>query len=102
MKILNELQFEPHNGYGTNDPDGDPFPFGYISTAPAPLPIFELNVFLDYPEEALRNLCLAMAAAPDMLRVLKYLHDEAGLDLPKPVRNRIGAAIATAEGRTDA
>jgi len=97
-KAFDELQFEPHNGYGGNDPDGDPWPFGYISTAPVPIPVFELNVVLEYPVEALRKLAVAMAAAPDMLRVLKHLYDEAGPDLPTPVRNRIGAAIAVAEG----
>jgi hypothetical protein len=102
MGKMDELRFEPHNGYGAVDPDGEPWPFGYISTAPTPMPVFELGVVLEYPAEDLRKLALAMAAAPEMLRVLKYLYDETGSALSTPSRNRIYAAICTAEGRADA
>lgn len=44
-----KLIFEPHNGFGANDPEGNPWPLGYISEAPGrpifePRPIFEQSV----------------------------------------------------------
>ena len=35
--------FEPHNGYGTRDPDGEMWPFGYFSLTEPIDPIFELG-----------------------------------------------------------
>jgi hypothetical protein len=35
--------FEPHNGYGSNDPDGEPWPFGYLTLTDPIDPIFELG-----------------------------------------------------------
>lgn len=49
------IQFEPHNGFGGNDPDGEPWPFGYISTAPLPLPIFELRPTFAFTTEEFRT-----------------------------------------------
>lgn len=58
------LQFEPHALYGSAI-DGEPMPFGYISTA-APMPIFELSTPLKWPTDALASLSRQMAAAPQM------------------------------------
>ncbi len=71
---FSNLKFEPHNGYGDTDPDGDPWPFGYISSAVrarAPVPVFELGVVLEYPAEDLRKLAICMATAPQLLEALK-------------------------------
>lgn len=63
------LQFEPHAGYGAVI-DGEPLPFGYISTR-TPMPVFELMPVLKYPEDKLRDLALKMAAAPEMFEALR-------------------------------
>ncbi|TAA54613.1 hypothetical protein [Shinella sp. JR1-6] len=62
------LQFEPHSLYGSAI-DGEPMPFGYISTA-APMPIFELSTPLKWPTDALASLARQMAAAPQMFTAL--------------------------------
>lgn len=62
------LQFEPHALYGSAI-DGEPMPFGYISTA-APMPIFELSTPLKWPTDALASLARQMAAAPQMFAAL--------------------------------
>lgn len=112
-------KFEPHNGYG-GEIDGDPFPFGYISTS-APQPIFELSVILEFDAEELRANSRLIAAAPEMLAALREaLRCLAGLrPLPATedvalcetieivgrkndrVREIVRAAIAKAEGRVD-
>lgn len=67
-----DLIFEPHNGYGSLDPDGEPWPFGYISRGVGK-PVFELStVFKGDPDE-LRALALAMTAAPALLKALQRL-----------------------------
>jgi hypothetical protein len=90
--------FEPHNGYGAKDPDGEPWPFGYISTA-HPSPIFELSTPLVFPHEELVANARLIAAAPDLLAacqaVLGEWRDGYGLDCIEQLR----AAIAKAEGR---
>lgn len=68
--VEQQWQFEPHNGFGTNDPDGEPWPFGYISTAPTPVPIFELNVVLQLDAGQLADAARLAAAAPEMLAAL--------------------------------
>lgn len=40
-----KLIFEPHNGFGGDDPNGEPWPFGYISEGPGK-PVFELHACL--------------------------------------------------------
>lgn len=50
-----KLIFEPHNGFGTNDPDGNPWPFGYISEAPGH-PIFELRPILEQSVPVLMDI----------------------------------------------
>lgn len=67
------LRFEPHNGFGKKDPDGNPWPFGYISDAQ---PIFELNVILKRDRKALTALAKQMAAAPKILETLKALRQQ--------------------------
>ncbi len=66
--------FEPHNGYGRKDPDGTPFPFGYISTS-FPSPIFELVPVVLRPVEELRaNAALivrAVNAHDDLVAALR-------------------------------
>lgn len=54
-------RFEPHNGYGGKDPDGEPWPFGYISTA-HPSPVFELRPVLVQSREELLAIAEAMVA----------------------------------------
>lgn len=46
-------RFEPHNGFGSDDPDGEPWPFGYISEDRPGSPIFELSPLLGHPAEQL-------------------------------------------------
>lgn len=61
--------FEPHGGFGGKDPEGEPWPFGYISTD-FPVPIFELRTILEYPREELRAAADLLAAAPVMFNAL--------------------------------
>lgn len=71
--------FEPHNGYGRMAPDGEPWPFGYISEkgvrAGLPSPLFELRPVLVEPIEKLTDAALKMAAAPAMYEALSELVD---------------------------
>ena len=60
--------FEPHGGFGANDPDGNPWPFGYISTS-HPSPIFQLDVILGWPSDELTANARLISAAPDLLAV---------------------------------
>lgn len=63
-------QFEPHAGFGGNDPDGQLWPFGYIS-AQGPTPIFELSPIIAIePEELLADTRL-IATAPDLYKYLE-------------------------------
>jgi hypothetical protein len=68
--VPQELRFEPHDGFGHEDPDGVPYPFGYISDAQ---PIFGLNVILQRGHEELVTLALQMAASPKMLDALQAI-----------------------------
>ena len=66
---MTEFIFEPHNGYGHLDPDGEPWPFGYISRGVGK-PVFELStVFKEDPAE-LHRLALMMTAGPELLEAL--------------------------------
>ena len=66
--------FEPHNLYGERDPDGNAWPFGYISNEDTPnkvpLPIFELAAMFA-SRDTLTQTAQLMAAAPDLLAALK-------------------------------
>jgi hypothetical protein len=86
---FDKLQFEPHNGYGTVDMDGEPWPFGYISTSPTPIPVFELNVILKHPRALLEDLAIKMAAAPEMFAAASEVLNYATLDgiLENPARH---------------
>lgn len=109
-EIKGPLRFEPHNGYGSTI-DGEPMPFGYISTS-APMPVFELDTPLVWPVGELRTLAIQMASAPEMLAVLKEAKRQVGayaLLLERGgnatdathstyVERQIDAAIAKAEG----
>lgn len=77
--IGNNFQFEAHGGYGSDDFDGEPWPFGYISTSPTPQPVFELNVVLGFDAEELRALALKMAAAAEIFAELKRMIDHFGI-----------------------
>lgn len=72
--IHGPYRFEHHNGYGSLDPDGNPWPFGYISSTIAggvPMPIFELNTAgLVYLIEHLVATARILAASSDMLAAL--------------------------------
>lgn len=101
-------RFEAHQGYPGIDPDGQKWPFGYITGRQ---PIFELNVFLEYPADELRAAANAMAAAPDTMAALRELLDlyvglvncgDCGFWDPEKEAEVIAAraAIAKAEGRS--
>lgn len=71
--------FEPHGGFGGVDPDGEPWPFGYISARPGQ-PIFELSTVLtnkpSRPEfEALLTAARKMTAAAWMHSALLSIVD---------------------------
>lgn len=51
---LDDMVFEPHAGFGTKDPDGNPWPFGYLSDRPG-RPVFELNAILEGDPSVLRD-----------------------------------------------
>jgi hypothetical protein len=53
------LIFEQHNGYGGLDPEGEPWPYGYISEK-AGVPIFELRVIFNTPPGELREIVKQM------------------------------------------
>lgn len=72
-QITGPLRFQKHNLYGESI-NGDPMPFGYISTS-TPMPVFELNVPLNWPEQELGLLARQMAAAPKMADILRTLAD---------------------------
>lgn len=101
--------FEPHSLYGERDPDGNAWPFGYISndTTPngVPLPIFELGAMFA-GRDTLTQTANLMAAASDLLLAVKCLCEEMAdymtinkLGDPNEKHNyRLGmAAIAKAE-----
>lgn len=99
---MNPKVFEPHNGYGGNDPDGEPWPFGYISEDYG-RPIFELRPLFvaDYGE--LHAAAIAMAAASDLLEALRRLTDQvAGYGTTDAgLVQAARAAIARATGEPD-
>lgn len=64
--------FEPHNGYGAKDPDGEPWPFGYISEGYG-RPLFELRPVVVHPYEKLHDAALKMTAARDLYEALKLV-----------------------------
>lgn len=69
-----KLTFEPHNGYGRKDPDGEPWPFGYLSEGDGlPSPVFELTPVLQRPYEELLAFARLFEAAPDLLEALKAI-----------------------------
>jgi hypothetical protein len=102
MSALPSLIFQPHNGFGDNDPDGNPWPLGFIT---ATFPIFEMQVVMDHPKMV--EIATAMAAAPDMLAALRYVLTRCVSEAAYPhasiedrkMRDMVVAAIATAEGR---
>lgn len=105
MSALPSLKFEPHNGFGGNDLDGDPWPLGFIT---ATFPIFELQVTIEHPKMV--EIATAMAAASDMLAALRYVltrcvseaaYPQASIE-DRKMRDMVVAAIAKAEGRADA
>ena len=83
--------FEPHNAFGTTFL-GEQWPFGYISTAHPPVPIFGMDPVLEYSVGELEANARLIAAAPDLLAALEWLH----LGKGKPVD--VAAAIAKARG----
>lgn len=66
--MLDAIIFEPHPMFGALDADDyeRPFPFGYLSKASGPMPVFELQVLLEWPREELAGYARLMAAAPDL------------------------------------
>jgi hypothetical protein len=91
--------FEPHNGFDGLDPDGEPWPFGYISTS-ARYPIFELNPPLAFPVEQLEATAILLASATELLEALQRLAKPApGVKmLPAWAVGIARAAIAKATG----
>lgn len=70
------LTFEPHNGFGGKTPDGDMWPFGYLSTVGPRVPVFELNVIVNWSPKVLLAYAHMAAAAPDMLEALTECAEE--------------------------
>lgn len=63
--------FEPHNGFGGATPDGDPWPFGYISEKPG-RPIFELHGgFIKRPAVDLARVARLFAMSPELLSIIR-------------------------------
>ena len=91
--------FEPHGMYGRTDLDGDTF--GWISTDDPRRPIFQLDTFLDFPLDELRETALLMASAYDLMAALEAISLQV---LQGPVIERddcitqARAAIAKAKG----
>ncbi|MPT23935.1 MAG: hypothetical protein E2577_13645 [Starkeya sp.] len=110
MSALPSLKFEPHNGFGGNDPDGNPWPLGFITAGS--FPVFELQDVMGHPKA--REIAVAMSAASEMLEALKTTAGNirslgpAGALSAAPFANYrewlavVEAAIARAEGRADA
>lgn len=99
------LIFEPHAGFGGKDPDGNPWPFGYISTDNPRVPVFELSVIFAFPGQNLRDLANKMAAAPALYAALEEA--EACMSIVEPRSNKaeyvrilgvIRAALRSAKG----
>lgn len=95
--------FEPHAMYGCADPDdGDPFPFGYVSSSRL-MPIFELRPVLAYTPEELAAYARLMVVAPDMLEALEQLLDdmgEDGLSVCQAAKDMASAAILKARAES--
>lgn len=58
-----KIVFEPHNGFGGKDFDGEPWPFGYISHESPRMPIFELDVVVGDAFKAMRATAEKMVRA---------------------------------------
>jgi hypothetical protein len=92
--------FEPHNGFGSRDPDGDLWPFGYISNDLRHMPIFELTPILLISIEELTATAIRMAAADELLAALEGLLEAVGGEESTDIWCRDArAAIAKAKGR---
>lgn len=97
--------FEPHGGYGSDDPDGEPWPFGFVSTAGAPAPIFMLSPILGFGANLLEAAARRMVAAPDLIAALDFAHcalrgvDASDLTAPLQAKeiDRVSDAIAGIE-----
>lgn len=87
--------FEPHGGYGTCDDEGTPFPFGYLSDAPGQ-PVFELSTIFEKPVDELHSRVRILAAAPDLLAMLKVAQLWLDVDGRYDMQG-INAAISKAE-----
>lgn len=94
------LIFEPHNLFGTKDPEGEPWPFGYISEADTPnrvsSPIFELSPVLGTPELWAKTAA-KLASVDDLLAALKEISEEAGYGVQWRMRAIARKAIAKAQ-----
>lgn len=91
-----DLHFEPHGGYGMIV-DGEAMPFGYISEQGYGKPVFELTPIFEHDADKLRCLAMKMAAAPDLLVMLKVAQLWLDVDGRYDMQG-INAAIAKAEG----
>ena len=98
--------FEPHNLYGERDPDGNAWPFGYISddttSNQVPLPIFELTAMFA-GRRTLTETARLMAAADDLFAALKAVltvwHDATATRQDDEAAEKAAhAAIAKVEG----
>ncbi|MHB9879134.1 hypothetical protein ACSMXM_05670 [Pacificimonas sp. ICDLI1SI03] len=101
MTKFSNLMFEPHNGYGKTGFDGEPNPFGYISTS-TPQPVFELMPPLVFPAKDLEALAYKMAAAPDLYEAVEALlvSHRAGTGQCCAAADKGIAALAKARGET--
>lgn len=94
--------FEPHGGFGSLDPDGDPWPFGYISeTAPngVPSPIFELDVVIGRPVEQYEATARLLVAAPVLKAALERIARHSPLDADRMIAREALALIDGSDGQ---
>lgn len=97
------LIFEPHSLFGLNDPDGNPWPFGYVSEGIG-RPIFELSVPALKPDDpSLLPLALKMTAATELLEALAAICDDLEIgdetSAEQVARHAGRAALAKAQGK---
>jgi hypothetical protein len=76
-RLNGSLCFEPH-GLAGRKFEGEEMPFGYISTSPTPMPIFELRALLVYDQRELTALARRMASVNTLLNMVRWCVNNEG------------------------